>query len=42
MARKAVELEAVDSIVPLCGIADEIVKALQINKTPQSRKSYAK
>jgi two-component system chemotaxis response regulator CheB len=42
MARKAVELEAVDSIVPLCGIADEIVKALQINKTPQSCKSYAK
>jgi len=32
MARKAVELEAVDSIKPLEDIADEIVKALQAQK----------
>jgi len=33
MARKAVELEAVDSIVPLENIAGEIVSALQLLKT---------
>jgi two-component system chemotaxis response regulator CheB len=42
MARKAVELEAVDSIVPLEKIADEIVKALHVHHlTHQSAPSYA-
>ena len=41
MARKAVELEAVDSIKPLEEIADEIVKALQAHKVQLAFKSHA-
>jgi two-component system chemotaxis response regulator CheB len=40
MARKAVELEAVDAIVPLENIAREIVKALQAHKSRTPIKSY--
>jgi two-component system chemotaxis response regulator CheB len=42
MARKAVELDAVDAIVPLEKIAHEIVKALQTKKAArQTAKPYA-
>jgi two-component system chemotaxis response regulator CheB len=42
MARKAVELEAVDSLIPLECIAAEIVKALQSHKAQrQTAKPYA-
>jgi two-component system chemotaxis response regulator CheB len=41
MARKAVELNAVDAIVPLEEIADEIMNALQNSNQPMPIHSYA-
>jgi len=41
MARKAVELNAVDSILPLNQVADAIVKALQNNKHRVLSQTYA-
>jgi len=41
MARKAVELKAVDSIVSLGSIASEIVKALEPHNDPTPLKQYA-
>jgi two-component system, chemotaxis family, protein-glutamate methylesterase/glutaminase len=41
MARKAVELNAVDSILPLANIAGGIVKALQTHKTRMQVASHA-